>query len=142
MESIQKLLGAYLIGVAIVVAVYFVIGPLLPDAHDQGDVWFVLDILMATALPAALYANLQRKLSAGRLDTGDGVTRRYLEANAAFYAAAAITLLFLYNWFKFLVLDPPSDNHPYSLVWIALDVMFPLVMGATGCAMLRGSAGE
>ena len=46
MEAIKKLLGAYLIGVAMVVAVWFIINTFFIDSFNVSDVWYVLDVLM------------------------------------------------------------------------------------------------
>ncbi len=139
MDMVKKLVGAYLIGVALVVAIYFVINAFLVDSIDVALVWTVLDVLMVIALAPALLYNYARKREECGQDPDGAVTRRYLEANVAFYATAAITILFLYNWFWQMSLglnSPEPDNHTAWTIWAMIDTALPLVLGATGCRML------
>ena len=63
--------------------------------------------------------------------------KRYLEVNTVFYAAAAVFLLFFWNWFS--ALSP--NNSPDGQFWAVIDTLMPIVMGVTGCRMWRDSAG-
>ena len=56
-ETGRRLYG----GLAVVVAAYFAINPLLLDAIDVPAVWSVLDILMAIGLALALVLQLRRE---------------------------------------------------------------------------------
>ena len=76
MEGIKKLLGAYLIGVAMVVAVWFIINTFFVNSFSVSDVWFVVDILMVTGLAVALFFNYDRKRREDGRATGDSITRR------------------------------------------------------------------
>ena len=49
MVGLKKLGAVYLVGVAVAVAVYFVVNPLLTDVIDVAGVWQVLDVLMVVA---------------------------------------------------------------------------------------------
>ncbi len=137
MDALRKPVGAYLVLVAIAVAVFFIINPLLADSIEVQDVWFVLDILMAIALALGLvYAYLGKQ----KVDAEDGVTRSYLEANVIFFAVAAVTVLFLHNWFSLLAgnsLD--ADNHQAWVIWAFVDTALPLTLGVLGCRLWRGS---
>ena len=150
MEALMRVSGAYLMGVATVVAVWFIINSFFVDSFEVINVWFVLDILMAIGLAVALVFNYARKREeeAGR-DPGDAVTRRHLEVNAAFYLTAGITILFLHNWFSLLALGDErslglgSDmglNHQAWVIWAFVDTLLPLTLGVTGCAMWRESS--
>ena len=142
MEAVKKLGGAGMVGVAVAVAAYFIINPLLPDSFDPLTVWRVLDILMAIALGVALLFNYARKRQEGSRDGGEPVTRRYLEVNLLFHFTIAITILFLHNWFALLALGPDnlgapdaSGNHQRWIIWAAVDVMLPMTLAVTGCRM-------
>ena len=50
MEGIKKLPGAYLIGTATVVAVWFIINTFFVDSFEVLNVWYVLDIVMLVGL--------------------------------------------------------------------------------------------
>ena len=145
MEAIKKLFGAYLTGVATVVAVWFIINTFFADSFDTLNVWYTLDVLMLIGLAIALIFNYARKREeeAGR-EPGEPVSRRHLEVNTAFYLTAGVTILFLHNWFSLLANGPDSldGNHQAWVIWAVVDTLLPLVLGVTGCAMWRDAAGE
>ena len=142
MEAIKKLVAVYLVGLAVAVAVYFIIGGFLPDDFDSLSVWEILDILMVIALGFALLFNYDRKRREGGRDAGEPVSRRYLEVNVLFYLTAGITILFLHNWFALLGLGADnlggpdaSGNHQRWVIWAVVDTLLPITMGVTGCHM-------
>ena len=141
MALIKRLLGVYLIGVAMVVVVWFIINSFFVDSFDVSDVWFVLDILMVVGLAAALVFNYDRKRREDR-NPGEAITRRYLEFNTTFYLTAGVTVLFLHNWFAFLHGGSESldGNHQAWVIWAVVDTLIPLVLGVTGCAMMKSSS--
>lgn len=138
MEGLKKLAGAYLVIVAVVVAVFFIINNLLSDAIDVLAVWHVLDVLMATGLALGLIFNYTAKREADGAGDGAETFRRSLEANVAFYATAGVTILFLHNWFALLAGVSLEGNEQAWVIWAAVDTVLPLVLGATGCRLWRG----
>ena len=54
MEGLQKPLGAYLVGIAVVVAVWFIINTFFVNVFEVQDVWYVLDAFMFAGLVLAL----------------------------------------------------------------------------------------
>ena len=144
MEAIKKLLGMYLVGVAMVVAVWFIINSFFVDSFEVNHVWFVLDILMVVGVAVALVFNYDRKRqeALGRAH-GDPVTRRHLEVNVAFYLTAGIAILLLHSWFSLLALgnDSLDGNHQAWVIWAVVDTLLPLTVGVTGCAMMKESSG-
>ena len=137
MDALRKPVGAYLVLVAIAVAVFFIINPLLDDSIDVPDVWYVLDIFMVIALALGLlYAYLGKRA----VDAEEGVNRAYLEANVIFFAVAAVTVLFLHNWFSLLVggSDSLDGNHQAWVIWAFVDTALPLSLGVLGCRLWRG----
>ena len=140
MGNLRRVGGVYLIAVAVAVAVFFIVNTFLDDTLDVLQVWYALDVLMLIALAAALIFNYSRKTEVGGRDPESGVTLRYLEVNVAFYATAAVTILFLHNWFSLLAQGGDSlvDNHRAAwVIWAFVDTALPLVVGVTGCAMWR-----
>ena len=140
MAGLKKPAGAYMVIVAVLVAVYFIINSVLGEAIEDFDVmgvWHVLDVLMLIGLALALYFNYIRKRDEDASDSGGSVTRRYLEVNLAFYLTAAITILFLHNWLSLLAVGLDDDNHPAWVIWGFVDVLLPLTLGATGCRLWR-----
>lgn len=147
MEAIKKLIAVYLVGLAVLVAVYFIIGGFLPDDFDSLSVWEILDILMIVGLGFALLFNYARKSREGGRDPGEPVTRRYLEVNLLFYFTAGITILFLHNWFALLGLGADNlgapdatGNHQRWVIWAVVDTLLPITLGVTGCHVWADSS--
>ena len=86
MDGLKKLAGVYLVGVTVVVAVYFIINDFLAGSFDVLGVWYVLDVLMLIGLALALIFNYASMREEG--GRGETVTRRYLEVNTAFFVTA------------------------------------------------------
>ena len=143
MEGLKRLGAVYLIGVAVAVAGFFIVNPLLTDAIVPA-VWQALDVLMVVALAIALAANYVHKQEESGGDPAGAVTRRYLEANVAFYLTAAVTILFLHSWFSLLAegFDSLEGNHQAWVIWAAVDVLLPLVVGVTGCRLWRATSAD
>lgn len=143
MAGLKKLGAVYLIGVAVVVAVYFIVNPWHAESYDPSNIWFVLNILMIIGLPLALCVNFRRKRAEDRrAGPGEGITRGYLAANVAFYANAGVMILFFHNWFSLRALGLELDNHQAWVIWAVVDTVLPLTLGATGCALWREAAEE
>ena len=140
MTKVKKPAGACLIGVATIVAAFFITNPFLTSLFDTMKAWEVLDILMLIGLLTALAFNYasKRSLEQGQ-EPDDTMDRRRLEINIAFYLTAGVTILFLHNWFSLLAQGTESldGNHQALVIWAAVDTMLPLVLGATGCRLMR-----
>ena len=137
MAGLKKLAGAYLIVVAVAVAVFFIINTVLAGSFDFDvlPVWYVLDVLMLIGLIVALYYNFAAKREATRPGDDEAVTRRYLEVNVLFYATVVVTILFLHNWLALLTLgsDSLEGNHQAWVIWAVVDTLLPITLGITGC---------
>ena len=142
MAGLKKLGAVFLIGVAIAVAVFFVVNTFLADSIEVLDVWYVLDVLMFVSLVIALPYNFVRKRRECDVDPGSGVTRRYLEVNAAYYLTVGVAILFLHNWFSLLANGPESlDNNDAAwVIWAAVDTLLPITMAVTGRSLWKESA--
>ena len=139
MAFLRRVGAVYLIAVAVAVAVFFIVNTFLDDTLDVVQVWYVLDVLMLIALAVAFVFNLSRKMEMGGRDPESGVTLRYVEVNVAFYLTAAVTILFLHNWFSLLAQGSSSldNNHQAWVIWAFVDTALPLVVGVTGCSLWR-----
>ena len=139
MAGLRRLGGAYMVGLGVVVALFFVINPFLAESSEVINVWYVLDVLMAIGLAVALVVNFAGMQEEGKRDPGGAVTRRYLEINVAFYVTAGVTVLFLHSWFSLLAFgeDSLDGNHQAWIIWAVVDVVVPLVLGVTGCRLWR-----
>ena len=137
--ALKKLVGAYLVIVGVVVAVFFIVNSLLADAVDVLSIWYVLDVLMLVGLVLALVFNYQRKKEVESEEQGESITRSYLESNALFYLTAAVTIIFLHNWISLLAngSDSLDGNHQAWVIWAFVDTLLPITLGVTGCRLWR-----
>lgn len=141
MELLNRVGGVFLIAMAVLVAVHTVVEPLYHTSETgqpYSPVWEVLNPLMALAILLGLrFAYVRKKAAAG-----DAVTRAYLVSNTLFYGFLFVGIMFLWNWFT--LLSPgysAAGSDTNSMVWILIDAVLPLLMGAAGSAMLT-AAGE
>ena len=120
MSILIRAAAAYLVLLAAVVAVNFIVTPLYhPGGDEPFTVWEILNWFMAVGMVIALAASYVEKR---RVD-GDGSAdlKRYLEANAVFYGAVAVFILFFWNWFSSLSPNNEADGtilgrhrHPHA----------------------------
>ena len=130
MLLLGRVTSVYLIVLAVVVAVNFIITPLYhPGGDEPYTVWETLNWFMAVGMVITVIASYIQKR---RVD-GDGSSdlKRYLEANAVFYLAVVVFLIFFWNWFSNL----SSSNEADGQFWVVVDTLMPVVMGVTGCRM-------
>ena len=133
MSALKSLAAVYVLLVAVAVAVHF-LGTQFYAPTPGGTavtVWRVLDPLMVLGVVIVLVYAFDRKR---RLAPGQPVDREYLEANFTFYFSAMLLLLLLWNWFGVEFVEPSNAE---GLVWILIDVTFPLLMASTGIRLLR-----
>ena len=132
MSNLIRAAAAYLILLAAAVAINFIITPLYhPGGDEPFTVWEILNWFMAVGMVIALAASYVEKR---RVD-GDGSVdiRRYIGANAVFYAAGVVFMLYFWNWFSLL----SPNNEPDGQFWAVIDALMPVVLGVTGCRMFR-----
>lgn len=144
MSGLKKLVGAYLVVVGVVVAVFFIVNSLLADSIDVPSIWYFLDVLMLVGLVLALYFNYQRKREVESSGQGGSVSRSYLESNVLFYLTAGVTIIFLHNWLSLLAngSDSLDGNHQAWVIWAFVDTLLPIAFGLTGCRLWREGSGS
>ncbi len=142
MEALRKPIELYMVAVAAVVAVFFIISPFLVKSFNVMTVWRVVDVLMVIGLALALIFNYARKKEECGRDPEGPVTRRYLEANAAFYLTVGLMILLLHNWFSFLALGEQNLNETDTawVIWAVVDVMLPITLGVTGIRLWQAGS--
>jgi hypothetical protein len=130
MLLLGRVTSVYLIVLAVVVAVNFIITPLYhPGGDEPFTVWETLNWFMAVGILITVIASYVQKR---RVDAdGSSDIKRYLEANAVFYLAVVVFLIFFWNWFSNL----SSNNEADGQFWVVVDTVMPIVMGLTGCRM-------
>jgi len=96
---------------------------------------------MAVALVVALGFNARRTFEDREGERGDGPGLRSLMANLCLCLSAGVALLFFRNWFLEIA-GADDDNPTTGLVWVVVNVLFPLTAGATGAALWREPDGR
>lgn len=138
---LKKIIGMYLIVVAVLVGVHTVVEPLYhvsTEARPYSPTWDILNAMMIVALVLALVFAYQRK---NGVDSDQGAsTREFIAANTLFYGFLFVSILFFWNWFN---LHSPEytaiGNETVSLVWIVIDALLPLLTGAMGVHLVRSA---
>ncbi len=142
MDALRKPVGLYLAALGAAVAAYFIISPFLVKSFDVMIVWHILNVLMLIGLALALIFNYVRKREECGRDPEGPVTRRYMEANAAFYLTVGIAILFLHNWFSLLALGVQNLNETDTawVIWAVVDVMLPITFVITGIRLWQAGS--
>ena len=134
MSVLIRAAAAYLVLLAVVIAVNFIITPLYhPGGDEPFTVWEILNWFMAVGMVIALAASYVDKR---RVD-GDASAdvKRYIEANVVFYATVVVFLLYFWNWFSLLSPNNQADGQ----FWAVIDTLMPVVLGVIGCRMFRST---
>ena len=137
---LNRVIGGYLLLVAVAVAVHTVAEPLYHtsmEGQPYSASWQILDPIMAVALVLGAVLSYLRKVNAN-IAAESAITREYLVANTLFFGFLFVSILFFWNWFallspSFTAIGPETA----SLVWIIVDATLPLVTGAMGVHLIR-----
>ncbi|MXY77662.1 MAG: hypothetical protein F4Y40_11425 [Acidimicrobiia bacterium] len=137
--AVHKLMSAYLLLVAVAVAVHFMVFPLY--AYDSGgeimdaahNVWHVLDVLMAAGLVLMMLTTWREK----RRYEGDSSVdlRPWLRSNVMFYGTVLLALAFVPNWFEYAW---GSNSKP--IVWHVIDTALPLMFAVEAHRLWRATS--
>ncbi len=139
MDILKRVVAVYLVGISMVVAAHFILSSFYPDSLNAGQLWDILNPLMAVATVAVMAVHWVRK---HRLDSGsqDAITREYLEANIAFYAAALLTVWLFWNWFDAVAAGGEQQGQTHRILWALIDPLFIILVGVTGCHVWRNAS--
>ena len=139
MDGIKRIIGALLILVSIVIAVQFIAWRL----YDSGPVWEIVNYFSLASIALAFYFNLRRKFENDA--SGDGsVDREYVESNVLYFGTMVLAALFLFNWLNLLVNGSKDigEEVMHDVVWVVVDILLIVLMGATGGHLLKGSGSD
>ena len=125
MEQFGKPLAAILGLTAVGVFINFVFAPFYSDALDVGSIWFVLNWFMAFSVVVALITAYFDKRSA---DASGSDAKTYIAANAAFYAAAVLAVLYFSNWINELVVGYGDTGDVRLVFWGLIDALFVVLI--------------
>ena len=132
---IMRLLSVYLMGLAAVVAVYFILSPVIHGDAEDFPIWEVLNYFMAVAVVIAVGASALHKLDI-ESDVRSTDAVRYFRMSGAFYGAVLLALWFFWRWFTQLNGGDGSD-----VSWAVIDPLFAIVTAAVGRHLWQGAEG-
>ena len=133
MDLIKRVFGYVHIVLGLVVAVQFLASDVYAgDAVRQ--VWDILNYFMAIGVIAALVFSYLRTRGADRSDMSE-----WIASSVMLIASAALFLLYFEQWFAWTVFKDAGDKlgEARLMVWIMIDVMFPIVNIIVGSYLLR-----
>ncbi len=141
MKQLKRIIGVYLIAVAVIVAVHTIIEPLYHTSTEAAPYtpnWSYINPLMALAVALSLVCSYGCKRRADREGGDAPVTRYYLAANTLFYGFVFVGILFFRNWFNYVSPGFTAvGTDTVTLVWGIIDAALPLLLGAMGMCLLR-----
>jgi len=141
MEALKRIIGAYLIAVAVIVAVHTIIEPLYYTSTETAPYtpnWSYINPLMALAVALSLVCSSGCKRRADAEGGDAPVTRYYLAANTLFYGFIFIGILFFWNWFNYVSPGFTAvGDDTVTLVWGLIDAALPPLLLAMGLCLLR-----
>ena len=134
MEIVRRLLGVFLVVIAIVVAINLMATPLYHDGSEDYPIWKIVNWFMAIGVVVALITNAMRKRALGARGTDEPNVREYLRVNLTYYTTIILTILFFWGWFW--TLNPDSETGEavtsHLVYFPIMDSLFVVVCLATG----------
>lgn len=133
MDLVKRAFGYIHIILGLVVAVQFLASEIYDD-NAVVQVWDILNYFMAIGVVAALVFSYLRSRDADRSDMSE-----WIASSVMLIASAALFLLYVEQWFAWTVFKDAGDElgESRSMVWIMIDVMFPIVNIIVGSYLLR-----
>ena len=138
MYAIRKPLAIILGLTAFAVLFHFVLSPFYEDVIESHDVWNILNWLMSFGVILALIVTYLAKKEVSR----ESDTNTYLRVNVGFYAAAALAILYFWNWFNELVVGGGSEGEVNGNFWVVIDVMYVILVARVSIRLWRDSSTE
>jgi len=137
--AVHKLMSAYLLVVAVAVAVHFIVFPLYAYDSDGEtmdaalNVWHVLDVFMAFGLALVVFTTWREKRRYG--GDGSGDLRPWLRSNVMFYGAVLLALAFVPNWFEYA-----WGRNSDPIVWHVIDTVLPVMFAVEAHRLWRAAS--
>ena len=123
---------------AAAVLLHFVLSPFYEDALDSLSLWHVLNWFMAFGVLIALAVTYLHKRDTG--PDADADTNTFVCVNVAFYAAAALAILFFWNWVDDLTVGEDGQSQTRRLFWVIINTLFVLLLGALSAHFWKDNA--
>jgi len=138
METLRKPLAVILGLTALAVLLHFVLSPFYEDVVESGDVWNVLNWFMAFGVIVALVLTNLAKRDVGREDD----TNTYIRANVGFYAAAALAVLFFWNWFDDMTAGELGQSQTRLFYWVVINTLYVILVTRVSIHLWRDSSSD
>ena len=119
---------------AAAVLFHFVLSRFYEDAMDSLSLWHVLNWFMAFGVLIALAVTYLHKR-----DTGPDADT-FVCVNVAFYAAAALAILFFWNWVADLTVGEDGQSQTRRLFWVIINTLLVLLLGALSAHLWKDNA--
>ena len=140
----KRIVGIVLVVIGVAVAVHTIVEPLYhvsSEAHPYSPLWTILDPLMGLAIVLGLIVGYPRMKRASSAGPDALVTWERLAATTMFYGFLGVGILFFWSWFNTMSVSanfaPGKGENVSALVWMIIDTLLPLLLGATGVSLLR-----
>ena len=140
----KRIVGIFLVVIGVAVAVHTIVEPLYhvsSEAHPYSPLWTILDPLMGLAIVLGLIVGYPRMKRASSAGPDASVTWERLAATTMFYGFLGVGILFFWSWFNTMSVSadfaPGKGENVSALVWMIIDTLLPLLLGATGVSLLR-----
>ena len=138
METLRKPLAVILGLTALAVLVHFVLGPVYEDVIESHEVWNVLNWFMAFGVLVALIVTYLAKKEVGREDD----TNTYISVNVGFYTAAALAVVYFWNWVNELVVGGGSEGEVNGNYWVLIDVLYVILITRVSVHLWRDASSD
>ena len=138
METIRRPLAVILGLTALAVLIHFVLNPFYEDVIESHEIWNVLNWIMSFGVIAVLVLTYLVKRDVGR----EGDTNTYIRVNVGFYAAAALAVLFFWNWFNELAVGGGSEGEINGNYWVLINTLYAILVTRVGLHLWRDSSSD
>ena len=137
MSAFKRVAAVYLIAVAAVAGIHWIITPLYDNSSGEYPVWVVLNWFMASTIIVALDRNFRGKLALRGTDFDAPLTGRRVQVNLLFYATIVLTLWFFWNWFFsfFPKNEPDLVGLIHLEMWTLINPLYVLTIAVTGFSL-------
>ena len=137
MEMLKKPLSVILALTAIAVLFHFALSPFYEDSLDLGSACHMLNWFMAFGVIVTLALTYVHKRGVG---TDDIDTNKYICVHLAFYAAAALALLFFWNWFDDLTVGEDGQSQTRRSYKAFTNTLFIILVGAVSASLWKADS--
>lgn len=131
MDTLKRVLAAFLVLTAIAVVLNLMLTPVYHDGSAEYPVWKILNWFMAAGVLIALGVSFLRRRAQGSAEAG-GLD--YVRTSVTWYGAIVLTMLFFWGWLWTLNPDSETGEAVTShLVYFPIvDALFVVVALTTG----------